>query len=101
MTSPWTNFGDLVDPAADLDQTAVVDLRDAAAPRIWSHRDLDRAADAAAHALRRRGLRRGDRAAILAANRAEYLAAFFGIMRAGLVAVPLNVKLPRPTIESI
>jgi acyl-CoA synthetase (AMP-forming)/AMP-acid ligase II len=101
MTSGWTNLGDLVDPAGDLDQTALVDLRDAASPRVWTYRDLDRAADAVAHSMCRRGLGRGDRVAILAANRAEFLAAFFGIMRAGLVAVPVNFKLPRPTIEFV
>ena len=99
MMSRCTNLGDLVDRTGDLDRTAVVDLHDAAVPRVWSHRDLDRAAGVAASALRGRGLTRGDRVAILAINRVVYLATFFGIMRAGLVAVPLNIKLPRPTVE--
>src|SRR4029077_1456194 len=34
-------------------------------------------------------------------NRAEYLAAVFGIMRAGFVAVPVNYRFPRETIDFI
>jgi acyl-CoA synthetase (AMP-forming)/AMP-acid ligase II len=85
------------DPAA----IALIDLRDPAAPVEWRRDALDRAAGAVARALVARGHARGDRVAILAANRAEYLIAFFGIMRAGMVAVPVSFKLPRATIEYI
>lgn len=51
-------------------------------------RELDRRANAVAGWLRGRA-ERGDRAAVLAPQRIDYLVAFLGIIRAGLVAVPL------------
>ena len=98
---PLNNLGDLLDPAADRGKTAVVDLADPAAPREWTHGRVHDTSAAVARALLERGHRRGDRIAILAANRAEYLAAYLGAMRAGLVAVPVSIKLPRETVEYV
>jgi acyl-CoA synthetase (AMP-forming)/AMP-acid ligase II len=47
------------------------------------------------------GLKRGDRVGILALNSTRLLAAYFGIMRAGLVAVPISFKLARETVDHI
>jgi long-chain acyl-CoA synthetase len=95
------NLGDLIDPERDPDKTAIVDLGGERPPREVSYRALDEMANGVARALTARGLKRGERVAILSANRAEYLAAYYGIMRAGLVAVPVNFKFPRRTIHFI
>jgi long-chain acyl-CoA synthetase len=51
--------------------------------------DVHRTAAAVARALRARGIGRGDRVAILAENRVDWLLADFGILYAGGVVVPM------------
>src|SRR5881409_2688526 len=95
------NLGDLIDKSRDLHKTAVIDLGGETAPREFSFDALDRLANGVARGLLARGLARGERVALLSANRAEYLAAYYGIMRAGLVAVPVNCKFPRALIDVV
>jgi long-chain acyl-CoA synthetase len=100
MTS-FTNLGDLIRRDRDPDRIALIDLGGEQAPREFSYRRLDAMANGVARALAARGLARGERVAILSANRAEFLTAYFGILRARLVAVPVNFKFPPATIDFI
>jgi long-chain acyl-CoA synthetase len=95
----FSNLGALTSKD-DLDKVAIVDLGTGQERRFTYH-DFEAQADAVARALGRRGLARGDRVAILSANRFEYLTTVHGIMRAGLVAVPVNFKFPPATIDYI
>lgn len=95
------NLGDLIDRDRDLDKLALIDLGGESGPREFSYRQLDDMANGVARALLARGLKRGERIAILSANRAEYLAAYYGAMRAGLVAVPVNHRFPPALIEFV
>ncbi len=97
----FINLGDLIVRDRDPAKVAIVDLGGDGGPREFSFAALDAMANGVARGLARRGLQRGDRVAILSLNRAEYLAAYYGIMRAGLVAVPVNFKFPRETIHFI
>lgn len=63
--------------------------------------ELDDLADGIARALAARGYAQGERIALLGANSVEYLAAVLGIMRAGLVAVPVNYKFPNATVHYV
>jgi long-chain acyl-CoA synthetase len=99
MTS-FTNLGDLIPRDRDLGKVAIVDLAGGVTREI-SYGQIDAMANGVARALCARGLERGDRVAILSANCAEYLGAFYGIMRAGLIAVPVSFKFPRATIHFI
>ncbi|WP_330240522.1 amino acid adenylation domain-containing protein [Streptomyces sp. NBC_00525] len=56
--------------------------------------ELDRAADAIAGRLRERGVRPGDRVAVLGERSASTVAAFVGVLRAGGVYVPLDPAHP-------
>jgi long-chain acyl-CoA synthetase len=95
------NLGDLVDRAQDGTKLALIDLSGEGGAREFTFADIDRMCMAATRALLASGLRRGDRVAILAANCAEHLCVCYAAMRAGMVAVPVNFKFPRETIEFI
>ncbi|MCW5605464.1 MAG: acyl--CoA ligase [Burkholderiales bacterium] len=100
MTKAY-NLGALYDPQIAGTGTALIDVLHWESPRTYSHPEIDDAANALARGLLGQRLRRGDAVAILSANRAEFMISFLGIVRAGLVAVPISHKFPRATIEYV
>src|SRR5262245_29699521 len=61
--------------------------------RRFAYADLDRRANRAANAFAARGVRPGDRVALLLMNGVEFLESFFGLAKLGAVVVPLNWRL--------
>ena len=64
-----------------------------------TYADLEARSAAAAADLRLRGVETGDRVAIMLPNGPAFVACLFGVLRAGAIAVPLNVLLAPPEVE--
>jgi acyl-CoA synthetase (AMP-forming)/AMP-acid ligase II len=94
------NLGKIIDRNRPLETTAIIEF-DGTHERSVTYRELDELADAVARRLATQGYDRGDRIAILSSNNSQSLATHLGIMRAGLVSVPVNFRLPRPVVEYI
>src|SRR4030095_13646994 len=95
------NLGLLFADHASSDRPAIVDLSNPASPRLVSFRELDEGCNALARGLVRAGLRQGDRIGILSLNRAEFVITLLGAMRAGVVPVPVNIKLAASGVSYI
>lgn len=94
------NLGDKIMSSWNLDKTAIIDT--GKIPHLkFSYRSLDALANGVANGLTVKNFKRGMKCAIVAENSAEYLAVYYGILRAGLVVVPLNIKYPAETIKNI
>jgi long-chain acyl-CoA synthetase len=65
------------------------------------YRELDLASNRAARALAALGIGRGDRVAFLLSNSPEFIVAFFGVVKIGAIAVPLDPKYKPAEIQSL
>ena len=81
------NLADLVRAAAERAPDRPALVQDDA---VLSWRELDARVDAAAAGLHAAGLRAGDRVGVSLPNVPDFPVAYFGVLRADLVAVPLN-----------
>ena len=73
--------------------------QDAPYRRELSWRDFDRRANRFANLLLSRGLKRGTKVAILLMNCIEWLPLYFGILKAGCIAVPMNFRYSSDEIK--
>ena len=92
------NVAEILDRNAVIfaDREAVVDT-----DRRWTYPQLRRDADRFAHALTELGVRRGDRVCLFLGNSAEFLIAFYGILKVGGIATSLSALGKRPELQAL
>lgn len=78
-----------------------VALVDRARDQRWTYRELDALADRWRDLLLAHGVRRGDRVATLAGNRAAQAALLYACWRIGAALVPLNWRLAAPELARV
>src|ERR1700694_4283506 len=64
-----------------------------------TYKQLDEAANQVANSLRTAGIKPGERVGMMLPNVPHFPMIYFGILKAGCVAVPMNVLLKAPEIE--
>ena len=69
--------------------------------RQLTFREFDAHCNRLAHHLLGRGLKRGDAVACLCMNSLDFIISAYGVAKAGLVWVPMNVLLQRPQLDYI
>ena len=96
-----------INPSEERDKAATwwdFNLIESASPdapyrREMSWKDFDRRANRFANLLLSRGLKKGTKVAILMMNCLEWLPIYFGILKAGCVAVPMNFRYSSDEIQ--
>lgn len=67
--------------------------------RVITWRQFAQQANSLANFLRKQGLRKGDKVALLMTNCLEWLPVYFGILQSGAGVVPLNFRFTAPEIK--
>ena len=69
--------------------------------RRVSYTEIDQASNKIANALIKAGINRGDRIAMLLPNGVEFINVYFGIIKAGATAIPLDAKYKAAELTSL
>ena len=106
MTEPTTTPLQPYNATADLLERNLAEGRGAktyviAPDREWSYEEISAMADCVGSGLLARGLQSGDRLLLSTADRVEFIIAFWGAIKAGLVPVPLAQGLSASNLDFI
>jgi long-chain acyl-CoA synthetase len=86
---------------ANGERTALSLRLDDGSTTTWSYRELDRRSRVAAWRLAALGLERGDRLLTWSPSTPDLPAVYFGAMRAGLILVPLDLRMSPDAVKGI
>ncbi len=64
-----------------------------------TYKELNQGVNRAAHFMRKRGIRNGDRVSVVLLNCVEFLEVYFACAKLGAILVPLNHRLVGPELE--
>ena len=98
-TDPKTLI-DVLQGASHLTSRGYTFLRDDLSGRAWSFQEIERETDRRAALLLSKGLRKGDRVAMVVPDGEDFVLSFFGAVRAGLVPVPMYPPLALGKLDS-
>ena len=101
MTGRHRNLGDVLGARRHSDEVAIIGVDPAAGVREWRCREIEVGTLAYAAFLQRRGIEPGSAVGIFSKNSVHHLMAYQGIMRAGCLCVPVNVRQPADIIRYI
>jgi len=90
------NLGDLIDLNKDLNKIAII-----CEDQPITYKSLDILANAVAYSLLKKGIKKGDKIAIISLNSIDYVIMYLGILKLGAVAVLINIKHPQSQINYI
>ncbi len=95
------NLGDILGARRDSDEVAIVALEPDGTVREWRASEIEQGSLAYGEAVRRRVPEPGSAVGIFARNSVHHLLAYLGILRAGHVCVPVNIRQPPALIRYI
>ncbi len=75
--------------AADPDRPAIIDISRAGIRQVWTYGRLKDASDRLASAMRAKGVRKGDRVAVVLSQSPEVMVTHFAAMKLGAIVLPL------------
>lgn len=67
----------------------------------YSFLEMNHRVNQFSHFLRKKGIKSGDRIALFAKNNEDFITAFFGAVKLGIITVPINWRLQHKEIEYI